>query len=56
MNWSNWSDFVAMGGRGFYVWGSFGMAAAAMLLEVWLLAVRRKQLRTIAAPGQKVGA
>ena len=56
MNWSNWSDFVAMGGRGFYVWGSFGVAAAAMLLEVWLLAVRRKQLRIVAAPGQKVGA
>jgi len=44
MNWSSWSDFVAMGGYGLYVWGSFGMAAALMLGEVWQLSARRRAL------------
>ena len=45
MNWNRWADFVAMGGYGFYVWGSFGMAAAGLLLEMWLLVLRRARLR-----------
>ncbi len=42
MNWSNWSDFVAMGGYGLYVWGSFAMCAFVLVLEVGLLAMRRR--------------
>ena len=37
MNWSSVSDFLAMGGYGLYVWGSFGMVALAIALEVWQL-------------------
>ena len=45
MNWSNWSDFVAMGGYGLYVWGSFAMCAVVLALELGLLAMRRRVLR-----------
>ena len=44
MNWSSWSDFFAMGGYGVYVWGSFGMCAAVLALEVALLVLRRRAL------------
>ncbi|WP_295644391.1 heme exporter protein CcmD [uncultured Methylibium sp.] len=41
MNWSSVSDFLAMGGYGLYVWGSFGMVALAIAIEVWQLFSRR---------------
>ncbi len=44
MNWNQWSDFVAMGGYGAYVWGSFGMAALAVVLELAQIAARRRAL------------
>ena len=48
MIWNSWSDFWAMGGYGVYVWGSFGVTAALMLIEmVWV-----KQAR---AKGQQLG-
>ncbi|MFW9611842.1 MAG: heme exporter protein CcmD [Fluviibacter sp.] len=43
MQWQSVSDFIAMGGYGFYVWGSFGVCAAAMLIEPLLVRHRRKQ-------------
>lgn len=39
----NWAEFFAMGGRGFYVWGSFGAFFLAIALEIWL--VRQRALR-----------
>ena len=42
MHWNSFSDFIAMGGYGFYVWGSFGVTALVMVLEPWLVS-RRKQ-------------
>ncbi|MEW5787705.1 MAG: heme exporter protein CcmD [Pseudomonadota bacterium] len=49
MEWASWSDFWAMGGYGFYVWGSFGATAAALLIEIILLrrgdADTRRRLR-----------
>ena len=44
MNWASWSDFVAMGGYGLYVWGSFGMTAAILVAEVLMLRSRRAAL------------
>jgi heme exporter protein D len=50
--WASWSDFVAMGGYGFYVWGSYGACAGALVLEaVWAarkhrLALERSRRRT----------
>ncbi len=33
MNWTSASEFFAMGGYGLYVWGAYGVTAAAMLLD-----------------------
>ena len=41
MNWASWSDFLHMGGYGFYVWGSYAVTFAALLAEFSLL-VRKK--------------
>jgi heme exporter protein D len=43
--WTNWSDFLAMGGYGTYVWGSFGVALLVVALELWGLRQRRKALQ-----------
>jgi heme exporter protein D len=42
MQWTSASEFFAMGGYGLYVWGSYSVALALMLLEPWL-ALRRRQ-------------
>ena len=42
MIWNSWSDFWAMGGYGLYVWGSFGVTAASMAIEMWWV----KQMRS----------
>jgi heme exporter protein D len=40
--WKSFADFINMGDRGFYVWSSFGFVAALILIELILLAQRRK--------------
>lgn len=42
MQWQSMADFLAMGGRGFYVWGSYGVSAVLILAELWLLRQRRR--------------
>ncbi len=42
MNWESWSDFFAMGGYGFYVWGSYLVALLCMVGEI-VLAFNRKR-------------
>lgn len=42
MNWESFSAFLDMGGRGFYVWGSYGATFLLIALELWLLSRRRK--------------
>jgi len=42
MTWTTWSDFWAMGGYGLYVWGSLGVCALALIVEVMLLDHRRR--------------
>ncbi|MDR0577664.1 MAG: heme exporter protein CcmD [Candidatus Accumulibacter sp.] len=44
MYWNSLSDFFAMGDHGLYVWGSFAVMAALMILEPVLLARGRKKL------------
>jgi len=39
-------EFLAMGGYGWYVWGSYGVTFAALALEIWLL--RRRSRETAA--------
>ena len=44
MQWHSVGEFFAMGGYAFYVWGSFGVCALAMVAEPWLLKRRREEL------------
>ncbi len=46
MNWGSWSEFWAMGGYGFYVWGSYAVTAVALVLEVILLRRRSREAKT----------
>ncbi|HXE37201.1 MAG TPA: heme exporter protein CcmD [Azonexus sp.] len=46
IHWNSLADFLAMGGYGFYVWGSFGMTVLIMLIEP--IAVARNRKITIA--------
>jgi heme exporter protein D len=43
MIWQSASEFWAMGGYGVYVWGSMGVSAALMALEVLLARMGRRQ-------------
>ena len=43
MNWGSWDNFLRMGGYGLFVWGSYGMAAAILAIELWQLKVRRRR-------------
>ena len=45
IHWASFSDFIAMGGYGFYVWGSFGMTALIMAIEP--IAIRRTRSATL---------
>lgn len=60
MNWSSWSQFAAMGGYGLYVWGSFGMCIVVLVVEVALLAARRRAIKgeadNLAVDGRESGA
>ena len=42
VNWASAADFWAMGGYGFYVWGSYGSVLAVIAIELWLLKSRRR--------------
>ena len=51
MNWGSLSEFLAMKGYGLYVWGSYGMTLALMLIEPWLARRhRRRALRAASTP------
>ena len=44
MNWGSPAEFFAMGGYGFYVWGSFGACALAFVIEPILVRKRRSDI------------
>ena len=43
MIWASWADFWAMGGHAFFVWMSYGVFAAAIVVELVLLRLRRSR-------------
>jgi len=48
MIWNSWSEFWAMGGYGLYVWGSFGVTALCVALEmIWVKNARAEALAHI---------
>jgi heme exporter protein D len=55
MNWHSTNEFLAMGGYGLYVWGSYAAAAALMLLEPWLALRRHRQALRDAASAHTHG-
>ena len=52
MNWGSISEFVAMGGYGLYVWGSYGVALLLMVGEPLL--ARHRYRRALGQVGQTV--
>ena len=44
MMWQSGAEFWSMGGYGLYVWGSFGVPALGVALEVWLLRGEQRSL------------
>ena len=45
MNWGSASAFFDMGGDGFYVWGSYVVTAAFLVVEPILVVMRHKRAR-----------
>ena len=46
MHWNSLSDFLAMGGYAFYVWGSVGVTVLLLTLEPLL--IKQSHRRTVA--------
>ncbi len=44
MQWNSASEFFAMGGYAFYVWGSFGATALVMVVESMMIRARRNAI------------
>jgi heme exporter protein D len=44
MSWGSLDNFLAMGGYGLYVWGSYGVTLALLIAEIALLARRRRSV------------
>jgi heme exporter protein D len=42
MNWQSWSQLLAMGGYGLYVWGSYAVTVAVLAAEIVALVMRRR--------------
>jgi heme exporter protein D len=51
MIWESWSAFWSMGGRGFFVWGSYGALAIAVVAElIALRSARKRALQSLREP------
>ncbi|MSQ05551.1 MAG: heme exporter protein CcmD [Nitrosomonadaceae bacterium] len=44
MNWTSWSDFISMGGYGYYVWGSYLISFICIAGEIILVSNRKRTL------------
>lgn len=53
MRWGSVSEFLAMGGYGFYVWLSFGTTALCMIWEV--MSLRRRQTAAVRSEASNEG-
>ena len=61
MQWESWSAFWDMGGAALFVWGSYGVTALCIVVELMLLFRRRSEtarrllrLRRAAPSGQSL--
>ena len=46
MNWGSLSEFLAMGGDGLYVWGSYAVTFLLIALELALVAARHRAAKS----------
>lgn len=44
MQWLSVEDFFHMGGYAFYVWGSFGITALVVGVEIWQVRAKRREI------------
>lgn len=44
MQWLSVADFFHMGGYAFYVWGSFGITALVIFVEIWQVRAKRRDI------------
>ncbi|MGW8391882.1 heme exporter protein CcmD [Pseudoduganella sp. HUAS MS19] len=56
MNWHSFQEFLAMGGYGTYVWGSFGVVCGLMMLELRALGRREREAQAAVASHDAEGA
>jgi heme exporter protein D len=50
LNWGSAAEFFAMGGYAAYVWGSYGVTAICIAVEVLALVRRRRAAKLPEAP------
>jgi len=48
MKWQSLEQFLSMGGYALYVWGSYGVAVAVVMIELALLRARTRAARKLA--------
>ena len=44
MQWNSFSEFISMGGYGFYVWGSYGVTFVLLVAEIIMLRSRKRRI------------
>jgi heme exporter protein D len=44
MQWNSFSEFISMGGYGFFVWGSYGVAFILLAVELIMLRSRKRRV------------
>ncbi|MFY9621467.1 MAG: heme exporter protein CcmD [Pyrinomonadaceae bacterium] len=54
MQWNSFSEFISMGGYGFFVWGSYGVTFVLLAAELIVLRSRKKRLSEKAALRRKL--
>ena len=54
MQWNSFSEFINMGGYGFFVWGSYGVTFVLLAAELIMLRARKKRLSEKAALRRKL--
>jgi heme exporter protein D len=47
------SEFLAMGGYGFYVWGAYGVTALVIVAELVAVRARRRAAETLVADSSR---
>jgi len=54
MNWSSWSDFIAMGGYAYFVWIAYGVTALLVVVEIAWIGRERQQSLAQALTQRKI--